>query len=129
MSSDLFQPSQTRPVSSPRRVAASSYVEPAAEDRVPDPRGQSVEEPGLPQLHLAPARVAEHPHEQVGGRVVALDHDPGAVGEQHPLDGRAGAPVVVDGRAAHCGVEDRGIHGSIVLVSGPPRSPRVITGR
>ena len=81
--------------------------------------------PRRKKLHLATAGVAGEPHDQVDGRVEALDDHPGPVGEEDALQRRSGAAVVVDRGAVKGGVEHRGIHGSIVLAVPGWRSPRL----
>ena len=76
---------------------------------------QTVEDAPLEEVHLAAAGVAGEPHDQIDGRVEALDHHPGAVGEEDTFQRRSGAAVVVDRGAVEGGVEHRRIHGSILL--------------
>ena len=100
-------------------------VVPAVDDRMQHRRRQAVEDASPEEVHLASAGVAGEPHDQVDGRVEALDDHPGAVGEEDTLQRRSGTSVVVDRGAVEGGVEHRAIHGPIMLAGPGWRSTRL----
>ena len=97
-------------------------VVPAVDDGVQHRGRQTVQGSLLEEVHLAAAGVAREPHDQIDGRVEALDDHPGAVGEEDTFQRRSGAAVVVDRGSVEGGVEHRRIHGSILLASAGQRS-------
>ena len=70
-----------------------TVLAPPADQRVPDPGWEPVERAGLQERQL-PVGATGDERDEVGRGPGALEHERGAVGEAHPLQGAARPPVV-----------------------------------
>ena len=93
---------------------AAPTLVPAVHDGMQN-RGREVVEDAPPEeVHLAAAGVAGEPHDQIDGRVEALDDHAGTIREEDALQRRSRAAVVIDRAPVEGGVEHRRIHGPIM---------------